>query len=331
MELREGKEILYLTNQDVIATGVTMKDIVDILDDVFREKGKNTYDMPPKIGIHPGFSIDYIHAMPCWAEKWDIAGIKWAGAFMNNKKMGLRYINGLIILNSPRTGYPLAIMDCTWISQMRTGGVNGVSAKYMAKKDSTTLGILATGYQQRAMIESMVVACPNLKHFYAWDLYPEASQKFAEEMGPKLGIEITPVATAKEAVINADIIVSGAPVEFDKDTSVVEKDWVKPGTTIITMDLDGLYKKDLVQEKVNKFFTDDKGTFEQFRYQTKSIPVIPEELGFAISGRVPGRENDEEIIFCANLGQMLDDLPVAREVFDRALAKGIGVKLPITD
>ncbi|MFX1271571.1 MAG: ornithine cyclodeaminase family protein, partial [Promethearchaeota archaeon] len=122
--------LLYLSQADVIATGLTMSEIVDGLEVAFREKGKGRVEMPPKPGIHPGDGDNFIHAMPAYIPALKSAGMKWVSGFPENEKRGLPYISGLLILNDSETGLPISVMDCIWITAMRTGAATAVSAKY---------------------------------------------------------------------------------------------------------------------------------------------------------------------------------------------------------
>ena len=118
-------ELLYLSKNDVVTTGLTMAEIITALETTFREKGAGRTEMPPKPGIHPGGGDNFIHAMPAYIPALKSAGVKWVSGFPENPKMGLPYITGLLILNDPETGLPVSVMDCVWITAMRTGAATG--------------------------------------------------------------------------------------------------------------------------------------------------------------------------------------------------------------
>jgi ornithine cyclodeaminase/alanine dehydrogenase len=98
--------------------------------------------MPPKPGVHPRPDA-FIHAMPAFLEGMGAAGLKWVSGFPRNPERGLPYISGLFILNDADTGLPLAVMDCTWITGVRTGAATAVAAKYLVRTESSTVGIVA--------------------------------------------------------------------------------------------------------------------------------------------------------------------------------------------
>ena len=122
-----NQEILYLSQADVARVGPSMAEIIDALEVAFREKGLGRTEMPPKPGIHPGEGDNFIHAMPAYIPALRSAGLKWVSGYPGNADRGLPYIAGLLILNDVDTGLPLAVMDCVWITAMRTGAASAVA------------------------------------------------------------------------------------------------------------------------------------------------------------------------------------------------------------
>ena len=115
-----GKEMLYLTRDEVISLGIREEDILKLVKEALIAHGKKEYEMPAKIGIHPYEEVFY-HAMPAYVPSQKAAGMKWIECYPNNPtKFGLPQTTGLLILNDILTGCPIAVMDCTWITAMRT-------------------------------------------------------------------------------------------------------------------------------------------------------------------------------------------------------------------
>src|SRR5689334_20172887 len=106
-------EFLYLSQSDVIATGVTMREVISAVEEMFRQKAQGKVEMPPKPGVHPQPDA-FIHAMPAYIPGMNSVGVKWVSGYPANQAKGLPYINGLLILNDPETGIPIAVMDCVW-------------------------------------------------------------------------------------------------------------------------------------------------------------------------------------------------------------------------
>jgi len=149
--------ILYLSREDVETTRLPMSEIIRALEAMFREKGNGEVEMPPKPGIHPRPDA-FIHAMPAYIPSVQAAGLKWVSGYPGNQAKGLPYISGLLILNDPDTGVPLAVMDCTWITAQRTGAATAVAAKHLARPDSASVGIVACGVQGRSNLEALAAS-----------------------------------------------------------------------------------------------------------------------------------------------------------------------------
>src|SRR5512137_1187599 len=123
----DSDQILYLSAADVARVAVDLRTIVGLLETAFREKGEGRVEMPPKPGIHT-LPDAFIHAMPAFIPGLRAAGMKWVSGYPENYKRGLPYISGLLILNDPESGVPLALMDCVWITAKRTGAATAVAA-----------------------------------------------------------------------------------------------------------------------------------------------------------------------------------------------------------
>src|SRR3972149_1610994 len=178
--------ILYLSQADVASVGLSMAQIINAREVMFREKAEGRVEMPPKPGIHT-MPDAFIHAMPAYIPALQSAGIKWVSGYPENFKRGLPYISGLLILNDVETGIPYAVMDCSWITAYRTGAASALAAKYLARPESETVGILACGVQGRTNLEALAALFP-LKRAYAYDVVAAAQRRYAEEMGARLGL-----------------------------------------------------------------------------------------------------------------------------------------------
>ncbi len=159
-----GQDLLYLSQSDVAAVGLTMAEIIAALEAMFNEKAQGRVEMPPKIALHPAPDA-FIHAMPASIPAQKALGIKWVSGYPENTKRGLPYVTGLLILNDFETGIPIALMDATWITAKRTGAATALSAKYLARPDSASVGILGCGVQGRSDI--VVTAGPILRKPHA--------------------------------------------------------------------------------------------------------------------------------------------------------------------
>ena len=327
MDTRLGKELLYLSHSDLAAVGLTMSEIIAALERMFREKREGRVEMPPKIGIHPAPDA-FIHAMPASIPAQKAAGIKWVSGYPDNSKRGLPYISGLLILNDFETGIPLALMDATWITAKRTGAATALSAKYLARPDSATLGILGCGVQGRSNLEALKVLFP-LQKVFAYDTHADRSARYAQEMSAQLGIEAVPVTGPKQAVVASDIVVTAGPI-LRKPHATIQRGWLREGAFASLVDFDSYWHPDALHE-ADKFCTDDVPQLHHYRDigYFQNIPPIHADLGELVTGRKPGRQNPQERTIACNLGLALDDMATAPLIYQSALQKGIGNWLPL--
>ena len=324
----ELQKILYLSQRDIEKVDLPMEEIIEALDEAFKEKGLGKVEMPPKPGIHT-MPDAFIHAMPAYIPSLGSAGIKWVSGYPENYKRNLPYITGLLILNDPETGVPLSVMDCIWITAMRTGAATAMAAKYMANMESTTVGILGCGVQGRTNLRALQIMMPQLREVKAYDISGDAAKKYAEEMQKQTELNIRIVGSPEEAVRNSDIIVTAGPILKDPDPAI-EGDWLKPGVFASPVDFDSYFKKSAF-ESCDKFVTDDR---EQCLYYKslgyfQHIPEIYADLGEIAAGIKPGRENRDEKIICANLGLAMDDMATAIKIYKKAVENKIGIWLEL--
>jgi ornithine cyclodeaminase/alanine dehydrogenase-like protein (mu-crystallin family) len=321
-------EILYLSQKDVAAVGLPMSEIIHDLEIAFREKGEGRTEMPPKPGIHPGGGENFIHAMPAYIPALKSAGIKWVSGFSENFKRDLPYITGLLILNDVETGLPLAVMDCVWITAMRTGAATALSARFLARPEASTLGVLGCGVQGRTNLEALKVLFP-LKKVKAYDIHPINSQRYAEEMSNRFEIEVIPMTTPREAVEDCDMVVTAGPI-MKKPHRSIQPGWLKQGAFASLVDFDSYWHPEAMKE-TTKFCTDDVGQLMHYKGMGyfQEIPPIYAELGELVAGKKVGRESPDERTMTANLGLAIDDMAVAPRIYRRALEMGIGTRLPL--
>ncbi len=322
------QEVLYLSREDVESVGLPMAGVIDAVEAVFREKGEGNVEMPPKPGIHP-VADSFIHAMPAYVPGMQAAGMKWVSGFPSNLKRGLPYISGLLILNDPVTGIPTGIMDATWVTAKRTGAATAVAAKYLAREDSKTVGILGCGVQGRTNLEALMVVCKSLEHVKAYDIDSKVLRKYAEDMGSEHGVAVVPVTSPREAVEGCDIIVTAGPI-LKHPSPVIEPSWFEKGAFACPLDFDSYWKAEAMHA-ADKFCTDDKDQLEY--YQTvgyfSGIPDVHADLGEVVTGRKPGRESASERTMSMNLGVAIEDMATAIRILEKAKAEGIGTWLPL--
>ena len=325
--------IVYLSRADVEAAGVTMPAIIERLETAFLEKGHGRAEMPPKPGIHPGpaGNDNFIHAMPAFIGALGAAGVKWVSGFPGNVSRGLPYVTGLLILNDPETGLPRAIMDATWITAMRTGAATAVAAKRLARKDAAVLGIAGCGVQGRTNLAALDAVLPGLKEVRAFDIHPERVRAYIDEQSPLYPrLRITAAATPRDAVAGCDVVVTAGPIRRRPEPPL-EAGWFAEGALGVPLDYDSYWTTGALGA-ADRIYTDDTGQFEHARAEgvyCQKVPEIYADLGEVVAGKKDGRRTPRERLVCMNMGIALDDMATAPLVLERALARGLGTKLPL--
>ncbi len=322
----EPGRLLYLSRDEVAAVGPSMTEIVDALEQAFREKGAGRVEMPPKPGIHPGGGDNFIHAMPAYIPALGSAGMKWVSGFPGNAERGLPYITGLLVLNDVETGVPMAVMDCTWITAMRTGAATAVAARYLARPDSAVLGVLGCGVQGRTNLEALRVVLP-IRRVLAFDTLREVAERYAADMAEEFGLEVAVVATPREAVAGCDVVVTAGPI-LREPHATIQPGWLEAGAFASLVDFDSYWHPHAMRECA-KFCTDDLPQLLHYREvgYFRDIPDVHADLGELVTGAKPGRENATERTMTCNLGIAMDDMAVAPLVCRRALEAGAGTWL----
>lgn len=325
-QIRPGKEVLYLSRRHVEEVGLAMSEVIDALEQAFREKGEGRVEMPPKPGLHTNGDA-FLHAMPAYVPALGAAGIKWVGGYPENPaKHNLPYITGLYILNDPETGVPLAVMDCIWITAQRTGAASGLSAKYLARPGSRVLAIFGCGVQARTQLEALALTLPELHEVRCYDIRPEHLRRFITEMSGRYPhLSFKAAERAEEAARDADVLVSAGPILKHPEPTLAA-DWFGEGALGLPIDFDSFWTPGALQ-RADRYYVDDRGQYAYYKEEQGffgGAPAVDGDLGELVTGGVPGRQSDSERIIAMNLGLALEDVVTARPIYERALEKGIG-------
>ena len=324
-------ELVYLSRADVEGLEMSMREVLEALDRGFAAKGRGHTEMPPKPGIHTRPDC-FIHAMPAYVEELEVAGLKWVSGYPPNSAKGLPYISGLLVLNDCETGIPLAVMDCAWITAMRTGASAGIAARYLARAGSDTAAMIGCGVQARTSLRALVEELPALAEVRCYDLFPEATQRFVADMAALLpGLRFTTCASATEAVRPADVVVTAIPIVVDPRPDL-EAGMLKAGGLAVALDYDSAWSGAAMRE-CERFCADDSAQLLATKAHGVYFAGIPAaisaDLGELAAGLKPGRESASERIFSMNMGIAVDDMVTAQVLYERALERGAGVRLPL--
>ncbi|MFP4482647.1 MAG: ornithine cyclodeaminase family protein [Thermovirgaceae bacterium] len=320
-----------LLSQEEVKKLITMKDVVEAVEKTFKGMGEGTVVNPTKVGLDLGETASFppyegfMNAMPAYVGWQDTAGIKWAGGFLGaRKKMGLPYITSLILLIDPRVGNFRAVMDGAHITNLRTGAQTAVSLKYLYPKKELRLGLYGAGMQGHT--QTMAIAeLFDIEEVRVYDIFPEASKRYAEDMKDTVKGEIVIAETPEEAS-DADVVVC---VTQSKD-KFVKDEWLKPGTILFPM---GSYQEceDNFILNTDKIIVDHigqclhRGALKELSEAGKITEKdIHATIGEVVAGKKKGRDCSSERILCIPIGTGAMDIAVAATVLERAEKEGMG-------
>ena len=256
------------------------------------------------------------------------AGVKWISGFPGNPARGLPTIQGLLVLSETETGQPIAVMDCTWITAMRTAASTVVAAKRLARPDSSSIGILAAGLQGRRNLEALAQVFP-IRNVKVFDIAQDRAEAFAYEMNEKLGVEVSVELGEEDVARDVDIVVSSGPIR-KQALPVIGAGVMRPGTFACLLDFDATFDGSALRE-ADRFVVDDVGQFAHMRREGYLGGILDpdSDLGHVVAGRLPGRQSEEELIVAMNLGIGLLDIYVGCKLLELARERRLGTDLEL--
>ncbi len=321
-------ETILLSKSD-IEQCIDIRSVAEIVEQTFRAHGQKRVVMPAKITLD--MSVlgvpNWMNAMPAYVESANAFGVKFAGGFIHNPaEHHLPYVMGMLLLHDPHTGVPLAVMDATHITNLRTGASAAVAARYLARRDARVAAFIGCGVQAWTSLQALC-ALMEIREVRAADIRPRASERLAN-YATELGMQGLSAGDNHEAVDEADIIV----VATTANEPLVKREWVKAGAFIAKM---GSYQEleDALTLSADKVVVDHREQaehrgelahlFESGQFKQEDIFG---EMGDIVAGLQPGRETDEEIIIAELVGLGSEDVAVGSEVVRRARQQNIGTR-----
>lgn len=326
-------KVLILTRSEVESL-LSMKETIEAVEEAFREKGMDKVQMPPKSYVFfKEFNGDF-RVMPAYLESIGAAGVKIVNAHPDNpKKYRLPTVMAIIVLIDPKTGVPLAVMDGTTITNMRTGAAGAVAVKYLARKDSRNVAMVGAGVQARTQLLA-ISEIIKIEEVRVNDVIRKKAEEYCEEMREKLDADFLVFDDTERAVRDADIVITTTPSR----KPIVMSEWIAEGVHINAIGADAPGKQELDPAILTraKVVVDD---IEQASHSGEiNVPIskglfkrsqIYAELGEIVTGKKPGRESNEEITIFDSTGLAVQDIATDWLVYRKALERGIGREIDI--
>lgn len=326
-------EIRVLNSSDIKAV-LRMDDAITLVEEAFREKGLQRVQMPKKTYLFFDKYNGDLRTMPAYFQYLDIAGVKIVNSHPDNPvKYGLPTVMAIIVLADPKTGKPLCLMDGTWITGVRTGAAAAVATKYLARKNSKTVGIIGAGSMAPFHIEALhhIMRIDLIKVF---DINKNRAEKLVNEIELNYSIKAKAVEYCKDAAIDVDILITLTPSR----RPIVRNEWISGGIHINAMGADAPGKEELDPSilKRAKIVVDD---MEQAIHSGEvNVPIsrgllspseIYGELGEIVAGMKPGRKLEDEITVFDSTGLAIQDIITAWHVYKEAEKRGLGKQITL--
>jgi len=323
----------YLNHLDVQALAMTDAEIIGAVEQALIAQGNAQTTIEPRMHLVP--EKDYpghFNVLRGYIRPLGLAGVKVVGDYYRNYEIGLPSELAVLNLFDPKTGAPVAIIDASDITDMRTGAVTAIGARHLARKDSKILGHIGargTSYWNVRLLDSIF----NFDEIRVHSRRPESRNAFAEELARDLGKKITVTEDWESCVRGADIVVEASRLE--KPAPLLKTEWIKPGACIIpygTMSAVELSLTDIM----DKMVMDDWGQARSGPYGSLRAHVdsgrlseatLHAELGQIVAGLKPGRESDAETNLFWHRGLSLSDIALGAVMLDKAKALGLGQRL----
>jgi alanine dehydrogenase len=326
----------FLSGPDVDRLGIPDEEVITAVETVVDAHGRGRTVFEPRTHLVPDnggaghFNILRGHVGTLGEH--GLSGVKVVGDFVPNYRRGLPSELALMTLYDPATGVPLAILDATLITEVRTGAMTAVGAKYLARPDSRVLGHVGargTAFANVTMLDSLFP----LEEIRVTSRRPESREAFAERLRAVTSTPVRAVATADEVFDQADILVEASRLE--KPTALLRTAAVKPGAFVVPYGTVSAVEPDLL-DLMDKVVVDDwresrSGRFGALREHVDTGRLTEQtlyaEIGEIVSGRKPGRESADERILFWHRGLSILDVALAHLILTRAEAADAGTML----
>ncbi len=306
-------------------------DAVDCVEDCFRALATKDIVMPPilRLDIHD-FNGE-VDVKTAYVPGLDSFAIKISPGFFDNPALGLPSVNGLMVLFSARTGLVEAVLlDNGYLTDVRTAAAGAVAAKWLARPDARSAGVIGAGVQARLQVNALKLV-RDIETVRIWARDAEKAAACAADLSGELGIAATPAASAEAAVRGADVVITTTP----STTPLVEADWLSPGQHVTAMGSDAEHKNELdprILVKADRYVCDRQSqcsVLGELHHAIEAGLIAGDaafgELGQVIAGQAEGRVAESDITVSDLTGTGVQDTAIATLARQRAEAAGAGV------
>jgi len=294
MKSGRTRSALLLTRKEIERI-LSPKEVIKGVEDSYRELGLNTAIVPPRIRVDMERYNANMLVMPAYLTGMDALGTKLVTIHSENSKFNLPTVIGTIILKDPKTGVPMAILDGTYITAMRTGAAGAVAAKYLSREDSSTATIIGTGVQGRSQ---MIALCEvrQIKKVFVFDVDGKRCEQYVGEMRKRIDVEVVRTDSLEEAVRHSDIVVTATT----SSDPIIKGDWVVDGCHITGIGSHSPDARELDENVIAKASKIVLDTWDAMNVGDIAYPIskgllkegdIYSDIGTIVAGKKPGRDH----------------------------------------
>jgi ornithine cyclodeaminase/alanine dehydrogenase-like protein (mu-crystallin family) len=320
---------VLVLSYDEVSRLLPMEECIEVMEEALAALARGEMYLPLRFVVRPPDAAGFIGLMPAYrGGESPMFALKALNVMPDNPRLhGLDAHQGGVLLSDGESGEPVAFLNASAITEIRTAAVSAVATRALAREDARELAILGAGVQARSHLEAM----RSVRNFDQVRIYsPTAghARALAEEDGA------TAAASAEEAVRGADVVVTAT----SSPEPVIERGWLKDGVHINAVGACLPHIRELDTQTVADaaFFTDRRESAENeagdFVLAREEGAVGPEhiraEVGEVVAGMAAGRTSKEEITIFESLGLAIEDLAAADHVVRRARTEGVGVDVP---
>jgi ornithine cyclodeaminase/alanine dehydrogenase-like protein (mu-crystallin family) len=326
-------DIVYLNHADVQALAITDDEIVAAVEDGLRAQGLGQTTIEPRVHLVPEKEWPgHFNVLRGYIRPLALAGVKVVGDFYRNHEQGLPSELAVLNLFDPKTGAPVAIIDASDITDMRTGAVTAIGAKHLARRNSKVLGHIGargTSYWNVRLLHAIF----RFEQIRVHSRRPESRNAFADRLRRDLDANVTVTSDWESCVRGADIVVEASRLE--KPAPLLKTEWIRRGACVIpygTMSAVELSLTDMMDKIVMDDWGQAKaGPFGALRAHVDSGRLseknLHAELGQIVAGLKPGRQSDAETNLLWHRGLSLSDIALGAAMLAKARRIGVGQTL----
>ncbi len=322
--------VTILTESELRRTVVIDDEVLAAVEDGFTRLARGQATMPPIMRVDIPEYEGEVDVKSAYLQGLDSFAVKLSSGFFNNYLLGLPSASGLMILISAKTGVPQALLlDNGYLTDVRTGAAGAIAAKYLARQQVETAGVIGAGAQARYQMRAL----KQVRDFRRLLVYSRSAASMAQyqaDMEPELGVEVVQAKDAETVVRESQVVVTTTPAK----QPYLQAGWLQPGQHITAMGSDAEEKQELhpaVLARADILVCDRKS--QAFRLGelrsglaagllAEDGPVL--ELGELTAGQKPGRTDDSQITVCDLTGTGVQDTAIALLAYRRALTAGLG-------